>query len=285
MTARQHVQLQLLVNRVVRILDGSNASAATDAGNDAPRGAPSLPPSRRPVAFCKPLAPAILLLTPPSDTGLIFFAARLLLQGGGGFSGGVKGASELLNVLLQPQNHHSDKDSTANRFPSLCVLSLDLNSNIGSVDPVEAADLLLLFSASPPLNVTIASQGRAVDAGGACTSSRLFGTALFSSLHRCPLTPPRPRSTFSCLNARGMLQHRHHQRLRGQRVHSTLSLPSTAGRNRTRHLRLQRRRWCERSAFYKTFPMFLLLASGLKRKSRLTLFQPHQRVVMGPSIV
>ncbi len=74
------------------------------------------------------------LLTVSADTGLIFFAARLLLQSSGGFSGGVKGAAELLNVLLQPQHHQhqqSDTDSVASRFPSLCVLSLDLNSNIG----------------------------------------------------------------------------------------------------------------------------------------------------------
>jgi hypothetical protein len=50
-------------------------------------------------------------------------------------------------------------------------------------------------------------------------------------------------------------------------VRSTLSLPLTAGRNRTRHLRPQRRRWSARSAFYKTFPifvyfMFLLLTTG-----------------------
>ncbi len=155
------MQLQLLLNRVVRILDGCNVSAVTDAGtvvqsgNDMPRGAPSLPPNPRPVALCRPPAPVILALTASSDTGLIFFAARVLVQGGGGFSGGVKSAAELLNVLLQPQNQHSDQDSSASRFPSLCVLSLDLNSNIGLVDPAEAAHILLPLSASPPLNVTL----------------------------------------------------------------------------------------------------------------------------------
>jgi hypothetical protein len=192
------------------------------------------------------------------------------VQGGGSFSGGVKGAAELLNVLLQPQNQHSDKESRASCFPSLCVFSLDLNSNIGLVDPAEAAHLLLPFPASHPLNVTLAAQGRAVNAGGACPSSRLFGTALSTSRRRRPLTPPRLRSIFSCLNARATLQRRRLRLPRGRPARCTPSLPSTAGRSRTRRRRPKRRRWSARSACFKTFPMFiyfifLLLTCGLKR--------------------
>lgn len=132
--ARQHVQLQTLVNRIVHILDGGSVSS-TNSSTDVSRTCD--PPVGMyfslPFWSCSHCSLNGFLTCTLTDSGLIFFAARLLLQSGGGLGAGCKGAAELLNGLQQQQQQqvlHGRSSGTV-YFPSLCVIALDLNANIG----------------------------------------------------------------------------------------------------------------------------------------------------------